>query len=165
MLPRFRIAEALKQAGRNTPSAAVPSEASKPLFFESQEHRLARRSSAPRFQRILRGQAFTSRRSRRPPLLEAFPAKHWTSLRRSEGHRSLFAALRAHSSGLGSRRTVMSSARVGGSENRHSLRLAALASLGFVAELLIMEKQLLAGRKDKIRAAVNALQHLVLEFH
>jgi hypothetical protein len=59
----------------------------------------------------------------------------------------------------------MSSASVGGSQNRHPLRLAALASLGFVAKLLIVEKQLLAGRKDEIRAAVNALQHLVLEFH
>jgi hypothetical protein len=59
----------------------------------------------------------------------------------------------------------MSSPSIYGSQNRNPLRLAALASLGFVPELLIVEKQLLPGRKDEIRAAVNALQHLVLEFH
>jgi len=53
----------------------------------------------------------------------------------------------------------------GGSQNRHALRFADLAPLGFVPELLIVEKQLLPGREDKIRAAVDALQHLVLEFH
>jgi hypothetical protein len=52
-----------------------------------------------------------------------------------------------------------------GSQNRNPLRLAALAPLGLVPELLIVEKQLLPGREDEIRAAVNALQHLVLEFH
>lgn len=56
-------------------------------------------------------------------------------------------------------------ARVCGSQNRNPLRFAGLAPLGFVPELLIVEEQLLPGGKDKIRAAVNALQHLILEFH
>jgi hypothetical protein len=55
--------------------------------------------------------------------------------------------------------------RVYGSENRNSLRFAGLAPFGFVSELLIVEEQLLPGRKNEIRAAVNALQHLILEFH
>jgi hypothetical protein len=52
-----------------------------------------------------------------------------------------------------------------GSESRNPLRLAAPASLGLVPELLIVEKHLLPGGKDEIRSAVDALQHLVLEFH
>jgi hypothetical protein len=52
-----------------------------------------------------------------------------------------------------------------GSQNRHALRFAGFASLGFVPELLVVEKQLLSGSKDEVRAAVNALQHLILVFH
>jgi hypothetical protein len=48
---------------------------------------------------------------------------------------------------------------------RNSFRFAGLASLGFVGELLIVEEQLLPGGENEIRAAVNALQHLVLVFH
>jgi hypothetical protein len=54
---------------------------------------------------------------------------------------------------------------ISGSQHRNPLRFAALAPLGFVPELLVVEKQLLPGRKYEIRAAVNALQHLVPEFH
>jgi len=50
-------------------------------------------------------------------------------------------------------------------QNCNSFRFAGLASLGFVCELLIVEEQLLPGRKNEIRDAVNALQHLVLVFH
>lgn len=55
--------------------------------------------------------------------------------------------------------------RVYGSQNRNSLGFTGFAALGFVSELLIVEEQLLPGGKDEIRAAVNALQHLILEFH
>jgi hypothetical protein len=55
--------------------------------------------------------------------------------------------------------------RVCGSQNRNPLRLTVFASLGFVPELLIVEEQLLPGGKDEIRTAVNALQHLIPEFH
>jgi hypothetical protein len=55
--------------------------------------------------------------------------------------------------------------RICGSQHRNPLRFAALATFGFVPELLVVEKQLLPGRKYEIRAAVNALQHLVPEFH
>jgi hypothetical protein len=50
-------------------------------------------------------------------------------------------------------------------QRRSSLAFAALASLGFVPELLIVEKHLLPGGKNEIRSAVNALQHLILKFH
>jgi hypothetical protein len=55
--------------------------------------------------------------------------------------------------------------RICGSQHRNPLRFAALATFGFVPELLVVEKQLLPGRKYEFRPAVNALQHLVLEFH
>jgi hypothetical protein len=54
---------------------------------------------------------------------------------------------------------------VSGSQHCNPLRFATLAPLGFVPELLVVEKQLLPGRKYEFRPAVNALQHLVLEFH
>ena len=103
------------------------------------------------------------RRSRRPPLLEAIPAQHRTSLRRTERHRGFFAALRTNGSGLGPRRTMMPAARR--SQGRNSLRFAALAPLGLVPELLIVEKHLFPGGKNKVRPAVDALQHLVLKLH
>jgi hypothetical protein len=52
-----------------------------------------------------------------------------------------------------------------GAQNRDSLRLARLATLWFVFELLIVEEQLLPGREDKVGAAINTLQNFVLKFH
>jgi hypothetical protein len=46
-----------------------------------------------------------------------------------------------------------------------TLRLALLAVLGIVLELLVVEEQLLAGCKHKVSAAVVALQYSVDEFH
>jgi hypothetical protein len=51
------------------------------------------------------------------------------------------------------------------SQNPCPLRFTTLASLGFVPQLLVVEKCLLPGCEYKIRAAVSALQHLVPEFH
>jgi hypothetical protein len=34
-----------------------------------------------------------------------------------------------------------------------------------ILELLIVKKQLFAGREDEVSAAINTLQNLVLEFH
>jgi hypothetical protein len=39
----------------------------------------------------------------------------------------------------------------------NALRLALLAALGVVLELFVVEEDLLAGREDKLGAAVNAL--------
>ena len=49
--------------------------------------------------------------------------------------------------------------------NRDPLGLTCLAALGFVSELFISKKQLLACGKHKFCAAVDAREHPVLEFH
>jgi hypothetical protein len=46
-----------------------------------------------------------------------------------------------------------------------ALRLALLAALGVVLELLIVEKQLLARGEHKFFAAINALQDSIGKFH
>ena len=56
-------------------------------------------------------------------------------------------------------------ARATCSKIRNPLRLAGLAPFGFVRELLIVEKHLFPGGKNKVRPAVDALQHLVLKLH
>ena len=43
--------------------------------------------------------------------------------------------------------------------------VARLAPLGLVLEVLVGEEQLFTRRPDELRAAVHAVQHLVLEFH
>jgi len=48
---------------------------------------------------------------------------------------------------------------------RGALRLARLATFGFVAELLLVEEQLFSGGKDKLTAAVDTLQELVGKLH
>jgi hypothetical protein len=50
-------------------------------------------------------------------------------------------------------------------ENGNTFSLACFAALGFVPELFIVKEQLFTGGENKIRPAVNALQHPVLEFH
>jgi hypothetical protein len=65
--------------------------------------------------------------------------------------------------GFGSRNRAM--AHGSNSQNCHSLCLAGFTTLRFVLELFIVEEQLLPGREDKIRATIDALQHLVPEFH
>jgi hypothetical protein len=52
-----------------------------------------------------------------------------------------------------------------GPHDRHPLCFARSAPFGFVSELLIVEKRLFSGSEDEVRAAVKALQHLVLVFH
>ena len=46
-----------------------------------------------------------------------------------------------------------------------ALRLALLAALGVVFEILIVEEELLACGEDEFGAAVNTLEYLVREFH
>jgi hypothetical protein len=50
-------------------------------------------------------------------------------------------------------------------DGRQTLRLAVLATLRFVLELLVVEEELFACREDEVLTAVNAFQGLVLEFH
>ena len=81
-------------------------------------------------------------------LLEAGSAQHRPALRGLEGNRGLRAALRAGGARLRADLLVAADA----------LRLALLAALGVVLELFVVEENLLARRKDKLGAAVNALQ-------
>ena len=100
-------------------------------------------------------------RSHRSPRLEAFPAEHRAPLRRPEGNRCFFAALRA--GGLGFRSHLGSSSSA--SSAFGTLRLACLASLGFVLESFVGEEHLFAGRKNELSATLRALQDLIVVFH
>jgi len=46
-----------------------------------------------------------------------------------------------------------------------ALRLALLAVFGVVFELFIVEKELLAGRKNELGAAIDTFQDSISEFH
>jgi len=103
-----------------------------------------------------------SRGRRGPLLLEAFPAKYRASLRRLERDRGFLAALGADRPRFYFRIAARRSLRA---QHAGPLRLARLTPLGLVLELLIVEEQLLPSSEHEIRAAVHALQNLVLEFH
>ena len=51
------------------------------------------------------------------------------------------------------------------SKHGNALVLTGLAAFGLVAELLIVKEDLLAGRENEIRAAIDTLENLILEFH
>jgi len=99
---------------------------------------------------------------RRPFLVKAFAAQHWTPLRWPERNRGLLSAVRTVGFGLNPVVTVSGRRSAQG---RDPLGLAGFATLGCVLELLVVEEQLLPGGEDKLRPAVNARQNLVLKFH
>jgi hypothetical protein len=82
-------------------------------------------------------------------LLKARPAQHGTALCGLEWHGCLRGALRARKARF--RANPWAAAR--------TLSLALLAVLGVIGELFVVEKQLLASCKDKIGAAIYALQY------
>jgi len=88
-------------------------------------------------------------------LLKTRTAQHGPPLRRPEGNRGLRAALRTSCLGF----------RAHSATATALLGLALLAALGVVSELLLVEKNLLSGGKDKLFAAVAALQISINEFH
>jgi len=96
---------------------------------------------------------------------KTLPTKYRPALSRTEGQCRFFATLRADRVGFNSGVTRIARARRRRSEHGDSLRFACLTALGFIFELLVMEKQLLACSEDEVCAAVNTLQHPVLEFH
>jgi len=55
--------------------------------------------------------------------------------------------------------------RWGRAEHGHTLGFAGFAALGLDLELFIVKKQLFPGGENKIGAAVDTLQYLVLKFH
>jgi hypothetical protein len=93
---------------------------------------------------------------------EAFAAQDGSALSGAEGDRGRFAALRAHGLGFDFGTTL---ARGRDSERGDAFGFTGFAAFGFVAELFIVEEQLFSGGEDEVAAAVNALQHSVLEFH
>jgi hypothetical protein len=94
-------------------------------------------------------------------LLEAFPAKHRATLRRPEGNRRFFAALRAGRLRFRPHLPAATSATAAFGP----LRFAAFTSLRFVLESLVREKHLFPGRKYKLGATLRTLQDLVMKFH
>jgi hypothetical protein len=50
-------------------------------------------------------------------------------------------------------------------ENGHALRLAVLATLGLILEVLVAEKDLFPSSKNELSPAIDAGQYLILEFH
>jgi hypothetical protein len=88
-------------------------------------------------------------------LLETRAAQHRPALSRLEGNCRFFAALRA----VGPRFRTSPRAPVG------ALGLALLAALGVILELFIVKEKLFARGKDKLIAAVCALQDSVGKFH
>jgi hypothetical protein len=104
-----------------------------------------------------------SGRGHLPLALEAFSAKYGPSLGRPEGHSCVLAALRTGGSSFHLGWAL--SGRWRCSQYRNPFHLAGLAAFGFVLELFIVKKQLLASSENEVCATVDALQHLVLEFH
>jgi len=98
-----------------------------------------------------------------PLALETLAAEYGTSLGWPERDRGVLATLRAGGPGFYLGWTLSGGRRR--SQHGHPFHLAGFAALGFVLELLIVKKQLLAGCKHEVCATVDALQHLVLEFH
>jgi hypothetical protein len=99
-------------------------------------------------------------------LREAFAAEDRTPLRGPERHGRLLPTLRADGASLDAIKVMSIAHGLGGSgENGHPLRLAVLAALGFVLEILVAEENLFPGGKDEVVSAIDAAQHLILKFH
>src|SRR5689334_17345390 len=107
--------------------------------------------------------AFKSGRCRWPFLLKTIPAKHRPPLRWAERQRCLFPTLRTNGPVFRPGNALGPGVRC--RKHGHALGFARSATLGFVSEILVVEKHLLTGCKNEVRAALHALQHLVLEFH
>jgi hypothetical protein len=101
-------------------------------------------------------------RAHRPALLEAFPAKNRPPLGWPERDRGLLAALRAVGFGL---RTHLQAAAVARPAAFGAPGFAGFASLGFVFETFVGEKNLFARGKYKLGAALRTLQDPIVIFH
>jgi hypothetical protein len=95
------------------------------------------------------------------PFLKTFATENGPALRRLEGHRRLFSALRARGFGFDLDRAV--SGR--GAQHGDPLGLACFATLWFVLELLIVKEKLFTRGEYEIRTAIYTFQRSVLEFH
>ena len=82
-------------------------------------------------------------------------------MRRLKRDGSLFSAMRA----VGSRLHLLVAVHRSRAYRSNAFGLARLAALGLVLELLVVEEKLFAGGEEKLRAAIDALEQPVLEFH
>jgi hypothetical protein len=96
---------------------------------------------------------------------EALAAEDGATLRGAKGDGSLLAALRADRPSFDARKVVGVAHGLWGGKNGYALGFASFAALGLVLELFIVKKQLFPGGKNKVRAAVDAGQYLILKFH
>src|SRR5690349_21593028 len=94
-------------------------------------------------------------------LLEALAAEYWATLRGFEGHSRFLAAMRTSRAGLDLLITIYWSC----AQCVRPFCLAGFAPFRFILELLVVEEELFAGGEQKFRAAVDALEQPVLEFH
>src|SRR5207244_7476169 len=92
--------------------------------------------------------------------LEAFLAEDRAPLSRLKGHRRFLAACRARGDGFHALAGDAAAGRPAG-----TFALARLAPLGFVLEVLVGEKLLLASGPHELRAAIDAPEDPVLELH
>jgi hypothetical protein len=100
----------------------------------------------------------SSRRTRGPALLEAFPAINGAPLRWFEGYSSLFPTLRTHRGGFHTPIPLTT-------EQLASLCLASLAPLRLVFEPFVCEEKLLSRSENKLRSAVDTLEDAIPIFH
>jgi hypothetical protein len=88
-------------------------------------------------------------------LLETAAAEHRSALCRLKWNSGFGSALGTRRAGF--RAHLLATA--------NPFRLALFAALGVIFELFVVEEDLLARGKDKIRAAVNARKYPIGEFH
>lgn len=94
-------------------------------------------------------------------LLEAFATEHRTPLCWLKRDGRFFAAMRAARARLHFLISVCRSR----ADSSNAFSFAGLAALWLVLELFVVEEKLFAGGEEKLRAAVDALEQPVLEFH
>ena len=100
--------------------------------------------------------------SARLALLEAFPAKNRTALRRLERHGSF--PLASGADGLGFHSLVVA-AILRQSQCLGAFAFAVFAAFRFVFELFIVEEELFASGENKVSATIYTLENFVLEVH